>query len=75
MKKPTSTRSLLTIPFAVPAYWTPEQALAVFELLDELREMIANHYGAQLFEEARKQYAPVNRSDPTPADSDDDPFF
>jgi hypothetical protein len=73
MKKPTSTRLLLTIPFAVPAYWTPEQALAVFELLDELREMIANHYAAQLFEEARRQYAPADLSAPRP--DHDDPFF
>ena len=27
MKTP-STRLLLTIPFGIPAYWTPEQALA-----------------------------------------------
>ena len=73
MKKPTSTRSVLTIPFAVPAYWTPEQALAVFELLDELREMIASHYGAQLFEEARRQYAPADLSAPPP--DGDDPLF
>jgi hypothetical protein len=72
MKTTVSTRSLLTMPFAVPAYWTPEQALAVFELLDDLREMIANHYSAQLFEEARKQYAPADQS-PSPGD-DDDPF-
>jgi hypothetical protein len=26
----------LTINFNIPAYWTPEQALAVFELLDDL---------------------------------------
>src|SRR6516162_7235737 len=25
-------------PLAIPAYWTPEQALAVFELLDDLKE-------------------------------------
>jgi hypothetical protein len=56
MKVPPTTRSLLTMRFAIPAYWTPEQALAVFELLDDLREMIADHYGAQLFEEARRQY-------------------
>jgi len=73
MKKPTSTRSLLTIPFAVPAYWTPEQALAVFELLDELREMIANHYSAQLFEEAREQYAHLAQS--AAEENDDDPVF
>jgi len=28
----------LTINFKIPAYWTPEQALAVFELLDDLRQ-------------------------------------
>jgi len=27
----------LTINFKIPADWTPEQALAVFELLDDLR--------------------------------------
>jgi hypothetical protein len=53
MKVPPTTRSLLTMRFAIPAYWTPEQALAVFELLDDLREMIADHYGAQLFANER----------------------
>jgi hypothetical protein len=28
----------LAINFNIPAYWTPEQALAVFELLDDLRK-------------------------------------
>jgi hypothetical protein len=58
MNAPPTTRSLLTMRFAIPAYWTPEQALAVFELLDDLREMIGNHYSAQLFEEARRQCGP-----------------
>jgi hypothetical protein len=49
MKTP-STRLLLTIPFGIPAYWTPEQALAVVELLDELREMIWSHYDMQLLD-------------------------
>lgn len=72
MKRPTSTRLLLTIPFAIPAYWTPEQALAVFELLDDLRERIWDHYNMQLLDEARQQYATcsvTNGSD----DSSDDP--
>ena len=34
----------LTINFNIPAYWTPEQALAVFELLDNLRDQIGAHY-------------------------------
>jgi hypothetical protein len=54
---PSSTRSLLTIPFAIPAYWTPEQALAVVELLEDLRNLIWSHYGAQLLEEYREQSA------------------
>jgi hypothetical protein len=46
---------LLTTPFAIPAYWTPEQALAVFELLDDLRDAVWNHYSMQLLDEARQQ--------------------
>jgi hypothetical protein len=30
--------------FKVPDDWTPEQALAVFELLDDLRELICARY-------------------------------
>jgi len=30
----------LTIALQIPTYWTPEQALAVFQLVDELREAI-----------------------------------
>jgi hypothetical protein len=56
MTAPSSTRALLTIPFAIPAYWTPEQALAVVELLDELRELIWAHYGMQLIDEVREQH-------------------
>ena len=53
---PPSTRLLLTIPFAIPAYWTPEQALAVVELLEDLRDLIWSHYGAQLRDEYREQF-------------------
>ena len=33
------TRTDLRVLFEIPDYWTPEQALAVYELLDGLREM------------------------------------
>jgi hypothetical protein len=46
----------LTINFNIPAYWTPEQALAVFELLDDLRNQIGAHYSVQLFETSREQH-------------------
>jgi hypothetical protein len=58
MKRPASTRSFLTVPFAIPAYWTPDQALAVVELLDGLRELIWARYGLQLLNERRAKLQP-----------------
>ena len=40
----------LTIPLKIPAYWTPEQAFAVVELLDDLRDRIWAHYSVQLLD-------------------------
>jgi hypothetical protein len=48
-------RRTLTIPFDLPAYWTPEQALAVVELLDDLRERITAHYAFPLTEALRER--------------------
>lgn len=70
---PPSTRLLLTIPFAIPAYWTPEQALAVVELLEDLRELIWSHYGAQLLEEYREQSGSLQLD--TSLDDPDDRSF
>ncbi|MBV8913818.1 MAG: hypothetical protein JOZ05_12360 [Acetobacteraceae bacterium] len=36
------------IDFTIPAHWSPEEALAVFELLDDLRDKIWAHYGLRL---------------------------
>jgi len=55
-KQPDTRHGLpLTINFEIPACWTPEQALAVFELLDDLRDQIGTHYSVQLFELSREQ--------------------
>lgn len=32
----------------IPATWTPEQALAVFELFDEIREKVWARYGSRM---------------------------
>jgi hypothetical protein len=72
MKTP-STRMLLTMPFAVPADWTPEQAVAVVELLDGLRELIWDHYGPQLLDEFRDDRQP-RPSDQSDSHLDDPPF-
>ena len=36
--------SLITL----PTHWSPEQAVAVFEILDELREHVWARYGLQI---------------------------
>jgi hypothetical protein len=76
MSQPPSTRSLLTIPFAIPAYWTPDQALAVVELLDDLRELIWAHYGVQMIDEFRQQNMPggSEQNDAKRDTTDDQPF-
>ncbi|EDT37372.1 hypothetical protein [Burkholderia ambifaria] len=42
------------LPFVVPDDWTPEQALAVFELLDDLLATITDFYGVQLHTQLRE---------------------
>jgi hypothetical protein len=42
---PTHLRPLT---LEIPATWTPEEALAVFELIDELRDKICALYNGQL---------------------------
>jgi hypothetical protein len=56
----TSNGLPLTIPLEIPAYWTPEQAFAVVELLDDLRDRIWAHYSAQLLDQYREQYGPAD---------------
>lgn len=43
------------IAFVVPQDWTPEQALAVFELLGDLREVICSGYLADIQQAMRDE--------------------
>jgi hypothetical protein len=54
----TSNGLPLTIPLNIPAYWTPEQAFAVVELFDDLRDRIWAHYGVQLLHHTASSTAP-----------------
>ena len=63
------------IPLLVDAKWSPEQAMAVVELLDDLREQIWRHYELQLFliyreDHIQENISPGNHN----PESDDDPF-
>lgn len=53
-QQPSSIASGL--PFTVDATWTPEQALAVWDLLDKLRDRVWSHYGLAIQNLMREQY-------------------
>jgi hypothetical protein len=44
--------------FLIPDNWSADQALAVVELIDDLRERICTHYQLALHELQREQHAP-----------------
>ena len=46
----------------IPLYWSAEQALAVYELLDGLREQVWDRYGEQITEQMRLDYEQQQRS-------------
>ena len=57
----------------IPTYWTPEQAIAVFELVDDLRETIWSIYQTNLQDLTRqqRQSPPIDRIE---IDDNDPPF-
>ena len=57
-------RTDLRVLLEIPDHWTPEQALAVFELVDDLCERILSRYEAQIQQAAREECAslPSERS-------------
>ena len=74
MKLPSQPSGLTRgLPLLLPEDWTPEQAQAVFEVLDDLRERIWSHYELSLQELYRQQRWP-DTTDPLPYDNPDEPF-
>jgi hypothetical protein len=45
----------IAIPFGIPTYWSPEAALAIFELIDEMRDIILAVYRTNIQDAAREQ--------------------
>jgi hypothetical protein len=62
------------IPFIIQNDWSPEQALAVVELLDDLREVIWGHYQIPLFELLKEQRCTYIDSDSGSGEENDPPF-
>jgi hypothetical protein len=62
MKTPDFRR----IDLAIPTYWSPEEALAVCELLDDLRDKIWDHYGLRVQQLLAEQPQTTLRHPPLP---------
>jgi hypothetical protein len=55
--EPRPNRGLpVTVPFGIPTYWSPETALAIFEFIDEMRDIILAVYDTHLQDAAREQW-------------------
>ena len=63
----------LTVPFGIPTYWSPGEALAIFEFIDEMRDLITAIYRPRLIDAARQQYQPPNAG-PVVIPEDELPF-
>jgi hypothetical protein len=64
---------LRPITVSIPAVWEPEQALAVLDLLDELRGKIWTRYGSQVQLLLQEPQIPTASQDDN--GSGDDPSF
>ena len=62
------------IPLLIAARCTPEQAVAVFELLDDLREQIVRHYSPQIQAYYLANRVPDGRPSNTNPEIDGEPF-
>ena len=70
----TARRPAAAVPIAMPTDWSPEQAVAVFETLDELRERLWAHYGQQIQQVLREQRCTAVSTTTNNIDEADVPF-
>jgi hypothetical protein len=49
----------VAIPFGIPTYWSPEAALAIFEFVDEMRDIILGVYGTHIQNAALQRGQPA----------------
>ena len=72
MSKPSTPTHTAPAPAGlVPLHWTPEQALAVFECLQAMRQALWTAYGSEVQQVWREQLMPYTEA---PEFDPDDPF-
>ena len=70
-ERPAHLRPLIV---EISRFWSPEQALAVFELIDDLRDKILAVHGNQIRELLREQRGFLDPGGRGDARDDDQPF-
>jgi len=65
----------LPVSVVIPAGWTPEQAIAVLELLDDLRDALWVVHGDRIQHHLQQQQGPAGTSPPGSAPNSHDPVF
>ena len=65
----TPRDALKPVLLEIPDHWTPETALAVFELINDLRDQIWSRYAIDIQDELRRQLLPgdTDANDAAPA--------
>lgn len=66
-----NTRTMPAVSVLVPASWTPEQALAVLELLNDLRDALCAVHGDRIRDMLQQEQGSI-ASDLQPSEPDDD---
>lgn len=61
-------------PPIVPTHWTPQQALAVFDILDALRDQVWDSYGPQIQQAIREDRCTIGLTPRGAIDQPDLPF-
>ena len=65
----------LPVSVLIPARWTPEQALAVLERLNDLRDALWAVHGNQIQQDLQQQHGAADTSTPGSDPHSDGPVF
>ena len=73
--RPPPDRGLpLTVPFGIPTYWSSHTAHAIFEFIDEMRDIMFAVYETRIANELRQQQQNSPLIDCEPMSDDELPF-
>jgi len=74
MRKRSQEEGNSSTMWELPSHWTVAQALAVFEVLDDLRDLVVDGYAKKIQQTARLDRTVTRSSLPANMDDGDVPF-